>query len=84
MSEDKHPAIHASTWRLRISRVSGACLLALIAAMATGCSGINAGGAVTPLDFFMPGLLQNRPALPVIPLETNSVPLLAQASPVPQ
>jgi hypothetical protein len=56
---------------------------ALIAALATGCSGINASKSISPLDFFLPGLMQNCPPSPVIPLETNTVPLLAQASPVP-
>jgi hypothetical protein len=76
-------AIHYRTLRPRTLRLGGPSLLALMAAIATGCSGINAGGSVSPLDFLLPGLLQNRPASPVIPVETNSTPLLAQASPVP-
>jgi hypothetical protein len=56
----------------------------IIAALGTGCSGINASKSVSPLDFLMPGLhIQNSPPLPVIPSETNSLPLLAQASPLP-
>jgi hypothetical protein len=56
---------------------------ALIAASATGCSGINASKSVSPIDFLLPGLMQNSPPPPVIPLETNTLPLLAQASYVP-
>ncbi|MCX6924899.1 MAG: hypothetical protein NT154_17055 [Verrucomicrobia bacterium] len=81
MNKQKHLAILYCTCRLATLRVGGACVLALIAA---GCSGINASHAVSPLDFFMPGLLQNHPASPILPLETNSVTLLAQASPVPR
>jgi hypothetical protein len=83
MNEEQHLAIDYSTWRRRTLRLGGASLLALMAALATGCSGINAGASVSPLDFLLPGLLQNRPALPVIPPEINSAPLLAQANPVP-
>lgn len=57
--------------------------LALIAALATGCSGINASKSISPLDFILPGLMQNCPPPPLIPIQTNTVPLLAQASPVP-
>ena len=57
---------------------------ALITALATGCGGFQASKSFSPLDFILPGLhLQNCPAPPVIPAETNSVPLLAQASHVP-
>jgi hypothetical protein len=57
--------------------------LAIIAVMETGCSGINVSKSISPLDFFLPGLMQNCPPSPVIPLDTNTVPLLAQAGPVP-
>ena len=60
-----------------------ALAFALIAVVATGCSGIHASKSISPLDFILPGLMQNCPPSPVIPLETNTVPLLAQASPVP-
>ena len=60
-----------------------ALAFALIAVMASGCSGINASKSISPLDFILPGLMQNGPASPVIPINTNTVPLLAQASPVP-
>ena len=83
MNKQKHLVPPCTTWRLAILRVGGASLLGLVAAIVTGCSGINAGASVSPLDFLLPGLLQNRPAPPVIPAETNSTPLLAQASPVP-
>jgi len=56
---------------------------ALIAAVATGCSGINASKSISPLDFLLPGLMQNCPPPPAGPLPTNTVPLLARASHVP-
>ena len=64
---------------LRLSTLA----LALIALVATGCSGINASKSVSPLDFFLPGLLQNRPPAPVSPIQTNAVPALAGAGHVP-
>ena len=61
-----------------------ALAFALIAALATGCSGINASKSVSPIDFLLPGLhMQNSPPSPVIPIQTNTVPWLAQASPAP-
>ena len=60
-----------------------ALALALIAALATGCSGINVSKSVSPIDFLLPGLMQNGPQSPVISIQTDTVPLLAQASPVP-
>jgi hypothetical protein len=63
---------------------SVALLLLLIVTTITGCSGINASKSFSPLDFFLPGLMQNRPPSPVIPAETNTVRLLAQADHVPR
>ena len=58
--------------------------LGVIVMALTGCSGINASKSVSPLDFLMPGLhMQNTPASPVIPSQTNVVPMLAQAGPGP-
>jgi hypothetical protein len=56
--------------------------MAAIVMLVTGCSGINASKSVSALDFILLGLTHNRPASPVIPLDTNTVPLLAQASSV--
>jgi hypothetical protein len=53
---------------------------ALIAAAATGCSGINMSKSISPLDFLLPGLTRNGAPSETIPIETNSVALLAQAS----
>ncbi|MGO8926702.1 MAG: hypothetical protein ACLQU3_07430 [Limisphaerales bacterium] len=61
---------------------SYALALALIATLATGCSGINASKSVSPIDFLLPGLMQDSPGSPVLALETNAVPWLAQARPV--
>lgn len=60
-----------------------ALAFALLVMVATGCSGINASKSISPLDFLLPGLIQNSPPPPVIPNETNPVPSLAQAGPVP-
>jgi hypothetical protein len=60
-----------------------ALAFALVAALATGCSGINASKSISPLDFILPGLMQNSPPSPVIPIQTNTVPLLAKASLIP-
>lgn len=57
---------------------------ALIAAVATSCSGINATKSISPLDFILPGLMQNYPPSPVTPPATDGVPLLARASHVPR
>ncbi len=83
MNDAKNLGPPCSSWRLAMSRVGVVSLLGLVAAIVTGCSGINGGASVSPLDFFLPGLLQNRPASPVTPSETNSFPLLAQVNPVP-
>lgn len=61
------------------SLIGGATLLGLIAVMGGGCSGINASQSVSPLDFLLPGLMQNEPAAPAIPEFTNTPPELAQA-----
>lgn len=84
MNEEEHLATRYSVWRLRSFHLGAASLLALMAAILTGCSGINTGASVSPLDFFLPGLLQNRPASPASPVETNSVALLVQTSHFPQ
>jgi hypothetical protein len=58
-----------------------ALAFALIAASATGCSGINASKSISPIDFLLPGLMQNSPPPQVIPVQTNAFSLLAQARP---
>jgi hypothetical protein len=42
------------------------CELILVAVLAlvSGCSGIRASKSVSPLDFFLPGLLQNKTPVP--------------------
>ncbi len=37
-------------------------MAALIIILGAGCSGINASRSVSPLDFILPGLLQNKPS----------------------
>jgi hypothetical protein len=60
--------------------IAGAILLALIAVVGSGCGGINASKSISPLDFLLPGLMQNEPPAPLIPSATNAPPELAQAS----
>lgn len=50
-----------------------ATLLVMAATLGGGCSGINATKSVSPLDFLLPGLLQNTPQSPVVPDGTNVV-----------
>jgi hypothetical protein len=59
-----------------------ALVFVLIAVLVTGCSGINASKSVSPIDFLLPGLMQNSPPPPMIPVQPNAFPLLAQARPV--
>jgi len=54
-----------------------ALLLALPAALSCGCGGIQASKTISPLDFFLPGIMQNAPSKPPVPGVTNSAPLLA-------
>lgn len=78
MTEPRSPI--SDHWEL----ASGSALaLALLTVVVTGCSGINVSKSISPLDFILPGLLHNGPASPVIPIETNAVPLLSQATPAP-
>jgi hypothetical protein len=60
--------------------IGGAASLALIAVVGSGCGGIHASKSVSPLDFFLPGLMQNAPLAPAIPSATNALAELAQAS----
>ena len=54
-------------------------LFALLAIVGSGCSGINASKSISPLDFILPGLMQNTPSTPGIPGVTNPAPTLAKA-----
>jgi len=47
----------------------------MLAWLGAGCSGINAGGSVSPAMFFLPGAKADPPAAPQAPLA------LAPASP---
>jgi len=48
-------------------------LLAALPLAVAGCGGINASKTVSPLDFFLPGLIKNdAPAnAPVLPVATS-------------
>lgn len=52
---------------------------AILAVAATGCGGIRASRSVSPLDFFLPGLIRTGPQ-PLRPSldQTNSVQVVAQ------
>ena len=55
-------------------RLTGRCFglfLLLMAAVNCGCSGINVSKSVSPLDFLLPGLMQNDPPRPLMPGGTN-------------
>lgn len=52
---------------------------AMLAAVATGCGGINASKSVSPLDFILPGLIRTGPQpVPPAASQTNSVQVVAQ------
>jgi len=61
------------TKRNLVQCVAGAILVLVTA----GCGGINASKSVSPLDFILPGLIQNQPVQPILP-PTNSVSVVAQ------
>lgn len=61
--------------------VGRALALVLIVAAAAGCSGVNVSKSISPLDFILPGLMQNQPLPPVVPLQTNAATLLASSLP---
>lgn len=52
-------------------------MLAVFALFAAGCSGINTGATVSPLDFFLPGMGH---FLKVAPPATNAPVLFPQIS----
>jgi hypothetical protein len=62
-----------------MKRASG-LVLVLAAALGGGCSGINASKSISPLDFLLPGLLQQTPRAPEVPRGTNTAPLMARAA----
>jgi hypothetical protein len=44
------------------ARLAMLALLAILGLFSTGCSGVNAGGSVSPAMFFIPGAKANPPA----------------------
>jgi hypothetical protein len=55
-------------------------VLPVLALSGVGCSGINAGGSVSPATFFLPGLLKADPPKTnplVLPVETPKQSALA-------
>jgi hypothetical protein len=58
-------------------------LLAMVAVLGCGCSGINATKSVSPMDFILPGLMKNAPSTPPAPNDAVSVPLLVETAEPP-
>jgi hypothetical protein len=49
-------------------------LVAILGLFNAGCSGINAGGSVSPATFFLPGLMKADPApSPAAPVFASAV-----------
>jgi hypothetical protein len=69
-----------TVWHRAASLIGGAASPAFIAAVGSGCSGINASKSLSPLDFILPGLMQSVPPAPVIPSATNAPPELVQTT----
>jgi hypothetical protein len=60
------PIVRPVKWNWK--RIRATALLALIVC-GTGCSGIHASKSVSPLDFILPGLVQNG-----VPASQESIP----------
>lgn len=68
---------------VRLKRIC--CQLAILPAivlLGAGCSGVNASGGVSPLSFFLPGLVQNKPAAPAAPAPEKVLSNSFQSEPV--
>ena len=59
-------------------------LAAVLVTMVTGCGGISASKSVSPLDFFLPGLMKadppSRPSPEPVPLLAPEVTIIARAN----
>jgi hypothetical protein len=53
------PIARSAKWNWKWLRLGG--LLAVFV-FGTGCSGIHASKSISPLDFFLPGIMKNDPA----------------------
>jgi hypothetical protein len=50
------------TGRVRLNwKLAWLAMLALLTLSNAGCSGINAGGSISPASFFLPGLMKADP-----------------------
>lgn len=47
--------------------------LLLIVGLGSGCGGFSASKSVSPLDFFLPGILKVDPPEPPVPEATNTL-----------
>lgn len=60
-------------------------LIGAVAVLTCGCSGLSVSKSVSPLDFLLPGLLQNDAPAPIMPDTTSASASLAKAfNPFPQ
>jgi hypothetical protein len=56
-------------------------LAAIVLGVATGCAGIATTQTFSPLMFFLPGLVENKPASPqIVPIMKTAAPAQAVAS----
>jgi hypothetical protein len=52
-------------------------LAAAVLGLGTGCGGIAATQSVSPLMFFLPGMVETRPGSPqIVPITTTATPAL--------
>jgi hypothetical protein len=51
-------------------------LILAVAAIGTGCSGVNAGGSVSPATFLLPGLGHHSPKPPAAEVPSQEAPSL--------
>ena len=74
-TKDIHRRRGKSPFGWAVRAVLGLALVLGVALLGSGCSGINTSQSVSPLDFFLPGLLhlQNDPQRPPVPQTTNSL-----------
>ena len=72
------PIVASVNWNWKWARLAAALV---ILAGGAGCSGINYSKSVSPLDFILPGLMQNTPANPDDAISPSQPPqILAQAN----
>jgi hypothetical protein len=67
---------YTSQVRLNWNFIGLSCLVAFLAMGTAGCGGISASKTVSPLDFFMPGIMKNdAPAGTNAPVASVTIPI---------